>query len=180
MMLIVGDITWHAENVAFYIKRMHQLQKKVEQSIIELDKEAKGTTPYGVTDKFGVEDPNLLEAIDRIAHANEEEMRTASENYNGYMDKFRTHDKYSARRANLTHISLALEWYVRDALDVLYCVLEEASDKGDATTYYRLTDLEEATQEILDCCEMAYITSCSPVPTLTDLGGKLNSVLQRG
>lgn len=45
MMLIVGDITWHAENVAFYIKRMHQLQKKVEQSIIELDKEAKGNHP---------------------------------------------------------------------------------------------------------------------------------------
>lgn len=179
MMLIVGDITWHAENVAFYIKRMHQLQKKVENTILDLDKEAKGT-PYGVTGKFGVEDLNLLEAIDRIAHADEEEMRIASENYNGYLNKFHTHDKYSAHRANLTHISLALEWYVRDALDVLYCILEESSDKGDATTYYRLTDLEEAAQEILDCCEMAYITSCSPVPTLTDLGGKLHSVLQRG
>lgn len=100
MMLIVGDITWHAENVAFYIKRMHQLQKKVEQSIIELDKEANGT-PYGVTDKFGIENLNLLEAIDRIAHANEEEMRTVSEGYNRYMDKFCTHDKYSAQRANL-------------------------------------------------------------------------------
>ena len=53
-MLIVGDITWHAENVAFYIKRMHQLQKKVENAILDLDKEAKNTAPYGVTDKFGV------------------------------------------------------------------------------------------------------------------------------
>lgn len=176
-MLIVGDITWHAENVAFYIKRMHQLQKKVEQSIIDLDKEAKGTTPYGVTDKFGVADPNLLEAIDRIAHADEEEMRTASEGCNGYMDKFCTHNRYSAQRANLAHISLALEWCVRDAVDVLYCALKEHPDKGDATTYYRLTNLEEATLEILNCCEKAYITSCSPVPTLTDLGGKLRSVL---
>ena len=176
MMLIVGDITWHAENVAFYIKRMHQLHKKVENAILDLDKEAKGT-PYGVTNKFGVEDQNLLEAIDRIAHADEEEMRTASENYNGYLGKFLTHDKYSARRANLAHISLALEWYVGDTLDVLRCTLEESLDKGDATTYYRLKDLEEAAQEILDCCEMAYITSCSPVPMLTDLGGKLRSVL---
>lgn len=180
MMLIVGDVTWHAENVAFYIKRMHQLQKKVEQSILDLDKEARGTTPYGVTDKFGVEDLNLLEAIDRIAHADEEEMLTASEDYNGYMDKFRTHDRYSARRANLAHISLALEWNLADALDVLRCILEERSDKGEATTYYRLTDLEEATLEILDCCEMAYITSCSPVPALADLVGKLRAVLQRG
>lgn len=179
MMLIVGDVTWHAENVDFYIKRMHQLQKKVENTILDLDKEAKGT-PYGVTNKFGVEDQNLLEAIDRIAHADEEEMRTASEDYNGYLNKFCTHDKYSARRANLTHISLALEWYGRDALDVLICILAERSDKGDATTYYRLTDLEEAALEILDCCEMAYITSCSPVPALADLGGKLRSVLQRG
>lgn len=112
MMLIVGDITWHAENVAFCIKRMHQLQKKVENAILDLDKEANGT-PYGVTDKFGIENLNLLEAIDRIAHADEEEMRTVSEGYNRYMDKFCTHDKYSAQRANLAHVSLALEWGVR-------------------------------------------------------------------
>ena len=179
-MLIVGDITWHAENVAFYIKRMHNLQKKVENAILDLDKEAKNTAPYGVTDKFGVEDPNLLEAIDKIAHANEEEMQTVKENYNGYMDKFRTHNRHSARRANLASVSLALEWYSADALSVLYHTLEEHADKGDATTYYRLTDLEEATLEILDRCEKAYITSCSPVPVLADLGGKLRSVLQRG
>lgn len=179
MMLIVGDVTWHAENVAFYIKRMHQLQKKVENAILDLDKEANGT-PYGVTDKFGIENLNLLEAIDRIAHADEEEMRTVSEGCNRYMDKFCTHDKYSAQRANLAHVSLALEWCVRDALDILSCILEEHPDKGDATTYYRLTDLEEAALEILDRCEMAYITSCSPAPTLADLGGKLHSVLQRG
>lgn len=178
-MLIVGDITWHAENVAFYIKRMHQLQKKVENAILDLDKEAT-ETPYGVTGKFGVEDPNLLDAIDQIAHADEEEMRALAEGCNGYMDKFRTHDKYSARRANLASVSLALEWYSADTLSVLYRTLKEHADKGDSTTYYRLKDLEEAALEILDRCEKAYITSCSPVPTLADLGGKLRSVLQRG
>lgn len=178
-MLIVGDITWHAENVAFYIKRMHQLQKKVEAAIIDLDKEST-ETPYGVTEKFGVEDQNLLEAIDRIAHADEEETRVVAEDCNGHLGKFRTHDRYSARRANLAYISLALEWYLADALDVFQRVLKEHADKGNATTYYRLTDLEEATLEILKCCETAYITSCTPVPTLSDLGGKLRSVLQRG
>lgn len=179
-MLIVGDITWHAENVAFYIKRMHQLQKKVENAILDLNKEAKDT-PYGVTDKFGVEDPNLLDAIDQIAHADNEETLSVAADHLAHLDKFRTHNRYSARRANLANISLALDWYSLDALVVLYCLLDEHEEKGDSTIYYRLKDLEEVTLEILDHCEKAYITSEAPVPTLApDLGSKLKSVLQRG
>jgi hypothetical protein len=179
-MLIVGDITWHAENIAFYIKRMHQLQKKVEAAIIDLDKEAT-ETPYGVTEKFGVEDQNLLEAIDRIAHADEEEMLKASAGLVDYLSKFSTHNRYSARRANLAHISLTLEWCSFDALSVLYRILEQRESKGDATTYYSLKDLEEVTSEILDRCEKAYITSGAPVPTLdSNLRLKLKSAIQRG
>lgn len=179
-MLIVGDITWHAENVAFYIKRMHQLQKKVENAIIDLDKEAKDT-PYGVTDKFGVEDPNLLEVIDQIAHANNRETLSVAADHMARLSKFSTHNSYSARRANLAHISLALNWYSTDALSVLYCILEQREKKGDATTYYSLKDLEEATLEILDRCEKAYITSWAPVPALgADLDSKLKSAIRRG
>ena len=179
-MLIVGDITWHAENVAFYIKRMHQLQKKVEAAIIDLDKEATGT-PYGVTEKFGVEDPNLLDAINQIAHANNEETLSAAADHLAHLDKFRTHNRYSARRANLAHISLALDWYSIDALSVLYCILEQREKKGDANTYYSLKDLEEVMLEILDRCEKAYITSGAPVPTLApNLSSKLKSAIRRG
>jgi hypothetical protein len=179
-MLNVGDITWRAENVAFYIKRMHQLQKKVENAILDLDKEATGT-PYDVTDKFGVEDPNLLDAIDQIAHANNEKTLSVAADHLAHLDKFRTHNRHSAQRANLANISLALDWYSLDALVVLYCLLDEHEEKGDSTIYYRLKDLEEVTLEILNHCEKAYITSEAPVPTLApDLGSKLKSVLQRG
>lgn len=180
-MLIVGDITWHAENVAFYIKRMHQLQKKVENAILDLDKEAENTAPYGVTNKFGVEDPNLLEVIDQISHANEEETLSIAADHMARLNKFHTHDRYSAQRANLTHISLTLDWYSTIALSVLYCILEQREKKGDATTYYSLKDLEEVMLEILDRCEKAYITSWAPAPVLTpELDSKLRSAIRRG
>lgn len=179
-MLIVGDITWHAENVAFYIKRMHQLQKKVENAILDLDKEAKDT-PYGVTDKFGVEDPNLLEAIDRTAHATEEETLKYVADIMARLNKFHTHNRYSAQRANLTHVSLTLDWYSTIALSVLYCILEQREKNGDTTTYYSLKDLEEVMLEILDRCEKAYITSWAPAPVLTpELDSKLRSAIRRG
>lgn len=179
-MLNVGNITWRAENVAFYIKRMHQLQKKVENAILDLDKEAT-ETPYGVTDKFGIEDPNLLVTIDQIARANNGETLSVAADHLAHLDKFRTHNGCTARRANLANISLALDWYSLDALVVLYCLLDEHEKKGDSTIYYRLKDLEKVTLEILDLCEKAYIASEAPVPTLApDLGSKLKSVLQRG
>lgn len=179
-MLIVGDIAWRAENVAFYIKRMHQLQKKVEAAIIDLDKEATETS-YGVAEKFGVEDRNLLEAIDRIAHADEEEMLKASAGLVDYLSKFRTHNRCSVRRANLASISLALDWYSLDALSVLYRILEQRESKGEATAYYRLKELEEVVLEILDHCENAYIASEASMPTLdSELSLKLKSVLQHG
>lgn len=162
-MLIVGDITWRAENVAFYIKRMHQLQKKVENAILDLDKEAKDT-PYGVTDKFGVEDPNLLDAIDQIAHADKKEMEEVEAGIRDYVKKFSTLD--NGLRANLNYMVLALEWCSYDALIMLKSILKDNDGihVRSTTTIYHLKELTKVALDILNCCEDVYCSKASIVP----------------
>lgn len=84
------SVTWHAENVAHAIKRMHHLQKKMERELVALEKESPNN-PGGITEKFGVENDALLEAIDRIAHSDKKEMEEAEAGFQ-YVKKFTTLD----------------------------------------------------------------------------------------
>lgn len=93
------SVTWHAENVAHVIKRMHQLQKKMERELVALEKESPNN-PGGINEKFGVENKALLEAIDRTAHFDKNELEEAEANIRDYIKKFTTLDNgLRARRA---------------------------------------------------------------------------------
>lgn len=161
-MAIEESVTWHAENVAHVIKRMHQLQKKMERELVALEKESPNN-PGGITKKFGVENEALLEAIDRIAHSDKKEMEEAEAGFQ-YVKKFTTLD--NGLRANLNYMVLALEWCSYDALIMLKSILKDNDGihVRSTTTIYHLKELTKVALDILNCCEDVYCSKASIVP----------------
>jgi hypothetical protein len=161
-MAIEESVTWHAENVAHVIKRMHQLQKKMERELVALEKESPNN-PGGITKKFGVENDALLEAIDRIAHSDKKEMEEAEAGFQ-YVKKFTTLD--NGLRANLNYMVLALEWCSYDTLLMLQAILKDDTGKPASTsaTIYYLKELAKVALDILNCCEDVYGSKASIVP----------------
>ena len=161
-MTIEESVTWHAENVAHVIKRMHQLQKKMERELIALEKESPNN-PGGINKKFGVENDALLEAIDRIAHSDKKEMEEAEAGFQ-YVKKFTTLD--NGLRANLNYTVLALEWCSYDTLLMLQAILKDDTGKPASTsaTIYYLKELAKVALDILNCCEDVYGSKASIVP----------------
>lgn len=156
------SVTWHAENVAHVIKRMHQLQKKMERELVALEKESPNN-PGGINKKFGVENDALLEAIDRIAHSDKKEMEEAEAGFQ-YVKKFTTLD--NGLRANLNYMVLALEWCSYDTLLMLQAILKDDTGKPASTsaTIYYLKELVKVALDILNCCEDVYCSKASIVP----------------
>lgn len=156
------SVTWHAENVAHVIKRMHHLQKKMERELVALEEESPNN-PGGITEKFGVENDALLEAIDRIAHSDKKEMEEAEAGFQ-YVKKFTTLD--NGLRANLNYMVLALEWCSYDALLMLQAILKDETGKSASTsaTIYYLKELAKVALDILNCCEDVYCSKASIVP----------------
>lgn len=156
------SVTWHAENVAHVIKRMHHLQKKMERELVALEKESPNN-PGGITEKFGVENDALLEAIDRIAHSDKKEMEEAEAGFQ-YVKKFTTLD--NGLRANLNYMILALEWCSYDTLLMLQAILKDETGKPASTsaTIYYLKELTKVALDILNCCEDVYVSKASIVP----------------
>lgn len=161
-MAIEESVTWHAENVAHVIKRMHQLQKKMERELVALEKESPNN-PGGITKKFGVENDALLEAIDRIAHSDKKEMEEAEAGFQ-YVKKFTTLD--NGLRANLNYMVLALEWCSYDTLLMLQAILKDDTGKPASTsaTIYYLKELAKVALDILNYCEDVYGSKASIVP----------------
>jgi hypothetical protein len=161
-MTVEESVTWHAENVAHVIKRMHHLQKKMERELVALEKESPNN-PGGITEKFGVENDALLEAIDRIAHSDKKEMEEAEAGFQ-YVKKFTTLD--NGLRANLNYMVLALEWCSYDALLMLQAILKDETGKPASTsaTIYYLKELTKVALDILNCCEDVYVSKASIVP----------------
>lgn len=161
-MAIEESVTWHAENVAHVIKRMHQLQKKMERELVALEKESPNN-PGGITEKFGVENDALLGAIDRIAHSDKKEMEEAEAGFQ-YVKKFTTLD--NGLRANLNYMILALEWCSYDTLLMLQAILKDETGKPASTsaTIYYLKELAKVALDILNCCEDVYCSKASIVP----------------
>lgn len=162
-MTIEESVTWHAENVAHVIKRMHQLQKKMERELVALEKESPNN-PGGINKKFGVENDALLEAIDRIAHSDKKEMEEVEAGIRDYVKKFSTLD--NGLRANLNYMVLALEWCSYDALLMLQAILKDDTGKPASTraTIYYLKELAKVALDILNCCEDVYCSKASLVP----------------
>lgn len=156
------SVTWHAENVAHVIKRMHHLQKKMERELVALEKESPNN-PGGITEKFGVENDALLEAIDRITHSDKKEMEEAEAGFQ-YVKKFTTLD--NGLRANLNYMILALEWCSYDTLLMLQAILKDETGKPASTsaTIYYLKELTKVALDILNCCEDVYVSKASIVP----------------
>jgi hypothetical protein len=156
------SVTWHAENVAHVIKRMHHLQKKMERELVALEKESPNN-PGGITEKFGVENDALLEAIDRIAHSDKKEMEEAEAGFQ-YVKKFTTLD--NGLRANLNYMILALEWCSYDTLLMLQAILKDETGKPASTsaTIYYLKELAKVALDILNHCECVYVRKVSIVP----------------
>lgn len=156
------SVTWHAENVAHVIKRMHHLQKKMERELVALEKESPNN-PGGINKKFGVENEALLEAIDRIAHSDKKEMEEAEAGFQ-YVKKFTTLD--NGLRANLNYMILALEWCSYDTLLMLQAILKDETGKSASTsaTIYYLKELAKVALDILNCCEDVYVRKASIVP----------------
>lgn len=161
-MTIEESVTWHTENVAHVIKRMHQLQKKMERELVALEKESPNN-PGGINKKFGVENDALLEAIDRIAHSDKKEMEEAEAGFQ-YVKKFTTLD--NGLRANLNYMVLALEWCSYDTLLMLQAILKDDTGKPASTsaTIYYLKELAKVALGILNCCEDVYCSKASIVP----------------
>ena len=161
-MTIEESVTWHAENVAHVIKRIHQLQKKMERELVALEKESPNN-PGGINKKFGVENDALLEAIDRIAHSDKKEMEEAEAGFQ-YVKKFTTLD--NGLRANLIYMVLALEWCSYDTLLMLQAILKDETGKPASTsaTIYYLKELAKVALDILNCCEDVYVSKASIVP----------------
>jgi len=161
-MTVEESVTWHAENVAHVIKRMHHLQKKMERELVALEKESPNN-PGGITEKFGVENDALLEAIDRIAHSDKKEMEEAEAGFQ-YVKKFTTLD--NGLRANLNYMVLALEWCSYDTLLMLQAILKDDTGKPASTsaTIYYLKELTKVALDILNCCEDVYVSKASIVP----------------
>lgn len=161
-MAIEESVTWHAENVAHVIKRMHQLQKKMERELVALEEESPNN-PGGINKKFGVENEALLEAIDRIAHSDKKEMEEAEAGFQ-YVKKFTTLD--NGLRANLNYMILALEWCSYDTLLMLQAILKDETGKPASTsaTIYYLKELTKVALDILNCCEDVYVSKASIVP----------------
>ena len=161
-MTIEESVTWHAENVAHVIKRIHQLQKKMERELVALEKESPNN-PGGINKKFGVENDALLEAIDRIAHSDKKEMEEAEAGFQ-YVKKFTTLD--NGLRANLNYMVLALEWCSYDTLLMLQAILKDETGKPASTsaTIYYLKELAKVALDILNCCEDVYVSKASIVP----------------
>ena len=161
-MTVEESVTWHAENVAHVIKRMHHLQKKMERELVALEKESPNN-PGGINKKFGVENEALLEAIDRIAHSDKKEMEEAEAGFQ-YVKKFTTLD--NGLRANLNYMVLALEWCSYDALLMLQAILKDETGKPASTsaTIYYLKELTKVALDILNCCEDVYVSKASIVP----------------
>lgn len=157
------SVTWHAENVAHVIKRMHQLQKKMERGLVALEKESPNN-PGGINEKFGVENEALLEAIDRIAHSDKKEMEEVEAGIRDYVKKFSTLD--NGLRANLNYMVLALEWCSHDALIMLKSILKDndGMHASSTTTIYHLKELTKVALDILNCCEDVYGSKASIVP----------------
>lgn len=156
-------VTWHAENVAHIIKHMHHLQKKMERELVALEKESLNS-PGGITEKFGIENEALLEAIDRIAHSDKKEMEEVEADISDYVKKFTTLD--NGLRANLNYMILALEWCSHDTLLILNSILKD--NRGtpasiSATSHY-LKELTKVALDILNHCEDVYTKKASIVP----------------
>jgi hypothetical protein len=141
---------------------MHHLQKKMERELVALEKESPNN-PGGITEKFGVENDALLEAIDRIAHSDKKEMEEAEAGFQ-YVKKFTTLD--NGLRANLNYMVLALEWCSYDALLMLQAILKDETGKPASTsaTIYYLKELTKVALDILNCCEDVYVSKASIVP----------------
>jgi hypothetical protein len=156
------SVTWHAENVAHVIKRMHHFQKKIERELVALEKESPNN-PGGINEKFGVENEALLEAIDRTAHSDKKEMEEAEAGFQ-YVKKFTTLD--NGLRANLNYMVLALEWCSYDTLLMLQAILKDDSGTriSNTVTSYYLKELTKVALDILERCEDAYASKGTIVP----------------
>lgn len=157
------SVTWHAENVAHVIKRMHHFQKKIERELVALEKESPNN-PGGINEKFGVENEALLEAIDRTAHSDKKELKEAEGNIQDYVKKFTTLD--NGLRANLNYLVLALEWCSQDTLLIFQSILKDnnGTRTSNTVTSYYLKELTKVALDILNRCEDAYATKGITVP----------------
>ena len=157
------SVTWHAENVAHVIKRMHKLQKKMERELVALEKESPNN-PGGINEKFGVENKALLDAIDRTVHSDKKELKEAEGRIRDYARKFSTLD--NGLRANLNYLVLALEWCSQDTLLMLQAILKDNTGKPASirATIYYLKELAKVALDILNCCEDVYGSKASIVP----------------
>ena len=165
-MITKEDLTWHSDNIRYNVKRLYELQKRVERKIIAIDmnKVLGGEDSHDT--HFGIKDPKVLEAIDQIASGSEDEIQKAKSKYGECLYGLHFLDEGEGLKSNLSALMVSIGWNILDILKVLAEIFTQGKGKDYKTTYNRLALLDKAVQEILNDSENLYVLAPASGPIM--------------